>query len=279
MATLLPIPYTQWRSGPVTGTLEVLPSVHSPQLGNDRPVVIYLPPSYRHVPECRYPVIYLHDGQNLFDRTTSYIGVEWGVDETLEALSTEGIEAIAVGIWNTEQRMSEYSPFPNWFMGRGEAYLDFIVDTVMPTIAQLYRVLPGRNNTVLFGSSMGGLISLYGFITRPHIFGRVGAMSPAFWVGNGMMHTVVRERPFVPGRIYIDHGTREYNPYRMRDVLLEKGYRLGEDLVYLSERGGEHDERAWARRLPNALRFLLKGQDATPHDLHVDPAPLASDKP
>ncbi|MCS6773428.1 MAG: alpha/beta hydrolase-fold protein [Thermoflexales bacterium] len=259
MTTPKPLPYREWRSGLVSGTLEVFPDVYSPQLGNRRPVVVYLPPSYARAPERRYPVIYFHDGQNLFDPATSYIGIEWGVDETLEALSKEGVEAIAVGIWNTEQRMSEYSPFPNWFKGRGEAYLDFIVHTVKPMIERVYRVMPGREHTVLFGSSMGGLISLYGFITRPQVFGRVGAMSPAFWVGNGMMHALVRERPFVPGRVYIDHGTREYNPHRMRDVLLEKGYRLGEDFTYVSERGGEHDEAAWARRLPNALRFLLSG--------------------
>lgn len=252
-----PIPYAEWRTAPVTGCLEVFPEVYSPQLGNTRPIVVYLPPSYARTTRRRYPVLYMHDGQNLFDPATSFIGVEWQVDETLERLSAEGIEAIVVGIWNTPQRLAEDRPFPRWFHGRGEAYLDFIVETVKPLIERTYRTRRGREHTGIFGSSMGGLISTYAFFTRPAVFGLIGAMSPAFWVGKDAIYALVRASPFVPGRIYIDHGTHEYNPQRMRDVLLEKGYRLGEDLCYISERGGQHNEVAWARRLPNALRFLL----------------------
>ncbi len=257
-ATPKPIPYAAWRNTPVAGHLEVWAEVHSPQLGNTRPIVVYLPPSYARTVRKRYPVLYMHDGQNLFDATTSFVGIEWGVDETMEQLSHEGIEAIVVGIWNTPQRMAEYCPFPQWFEGRGEAYLDFLVHTVKPLVDHTYRTRREREHTGIFGSSMGGLISLYAFFTRPQVFGFVGAMSPAFWVGNGAIHALVRARPCVPGRIYIDHGTEEYNPQRMREVLIEKGYRLGATLRYVTERGGQHHESAWARRLPEALRFLLR---------------------
>lgn len=251
-------PYREWRgdAGSVVGNVEVWPNVRSPQLGNERHVLVYLPPSYT-TGRRRYPVIYMHDGQNLFDRATSFIGVEWQVDKTMEALSAEGREAIIVGIYNTEHRMSEYNPFTNWWQGTGEKYLAFITDTLKPAIDGAYRTRAERKHTGILGSSMGGLISLYALFKRPDVFAWMGALSPAFWVGGGAMHEFVRKAPFVPGRIYIDHGTREYNPSRMRNVLIEKGYRLDKDFKYVVENGGEHNEAAWARRLPDALRFLL----------------------
>ncbi len=231
--------------------------VYSPQLDRARDVVVWLPPTYD-TSQQRYPVLYMHDGQNLFDRATSFAGVEWQVDETMTMLASEGIEAIIVGMGNTKARMSEYNPFPNWRHGTGEGYLDFIVDTLKPMIDATYRTKTAREYTGIMGSSLGGLISTYAFFKRPHVFGVCGALSPAFWVGSGAIHEVVRESPKVEGRIYLDHGTRENNPARMRDVLLDKGYRLDHDLLYVREEGGEHNEAAWARRLPNALRFLLR---------------------
>jgi predicted alpha/beta superfamily hydrolase len=242
----------------VVGDVHVLADVHSPQLGNRRRVLVYLPPSYRRG-ERRYPVLYFQDGQNLFDRATSFAGEEWQVDETLEALSGQGLEAIAVGVdHGGDQRLSEYNPLPGGVQpARGGAYVSFLVDTLKPLIDANFRSLPDRAHTGVVGSSMGGLISLYAFFRRPDAFGLVGALSPAFWMGRGAIYEYVRAAPLVPGRIYLDNGTHENSARRMRDLLVERGYRPGRDLKYVAEKDGEHRESAWARRLPEALRFLL----------------------
>src|SRR4051812_44441306 len=245
------------------GTVMVLEGVESPELGNARDLLVYLPPSYARG-DRRYPVIYMHDGQNLFDRATSF-GEEWEVDQTLEEASSEGLEAIVVGIPNTDQRLDEYSPFRDrrhQHGGQGDAYLDFLVDTVKPVIDRDFRTRPGRESTGIAGSSMGGLISLYAFFSRPRTFGFAGVMSPALWFGSRGIFRYVKDRPHTPGRIYLDIGTNEggealSDARRMRSLLEEKGYRAGHELQFYVELGGGHNERAWARRLRQSLRFLL----------------------
>ncbi|HKP74206.1 MAG TPA: alpha/beta hydrolase-fold protein [Longimicrobiaceae bacterium] len=247
----------------VVGTVMVLEGVESPQLGNRRDLLVYLPPSYARG-DRRYPVIYMHDGQNLFDRATSF-GEEWEVDQTLEAASGEGLEAIVVGIPNTEARLDEYSPFHDRGHGqggRGDDYLRFIVETVKPIVDRDFRTRPEREATGIAGSSMGGLISLYAFFACPQTFGFAGVMSPALWFGARGIFGYVRERPFTPGRIYLDIGTNEggealNDARKMKSLLEEKGYRTGRDLLFYVEMGGRHNERAWARRLKHVLRFLL----------------------
>jgi predicted alpha/beta superfamily hydrolase len=258
-------PYVEHYAGEhsISGTVLVLPDVWSPQLENRRDILIYLPPSY-FASERRYPVLYMQDGQNLFDAATSFASVEWGVDETLEALSHDGLEAIAVGIPNMgERRINEYTPPANpWWRGTGHRYVAFVVDTLKPLIDRDFRTQPDRMHTGLFGSSLGGLISLYAFFTRSDVFGLVGAMSPSLWVGGGVILDQIRESPHVAGRIYIDHGTQESSAQRLADFLLAKGYHDGEDLRYVVDRQGRHTEADWARRLPNALRFLLRDSRA-----------------
>jgi len=247
----------------VVGTVKVLEGVESPQLGNRRDLLVYLPPSYGRG-DRRYPVIYMHDGQNLFDRATSF-GEEWEVDQTLEAASGEGLETIVVGIPNTEDRLDEYSPFHDRGHrkgGGGDRYLDFIIQTVKPIVDRDFRTRPERAATGIAGSSMGGLISLYAFFRHPGTFGFAGVMSPALWFGHRAIFDYVRSRPHVPGRIYLDIGTNEGNEAlndarRMKALLEEKGYRTGRDLLFFVEMGGRHNERAWARRLRHTLRFLL----------------------
>jgi len=262
----------QWLEYPreVTGTLKVLKDVPSPQLGNVRDLLVLLPPSWQEEGR-RWPVLYMQDGQNLFDPATSFAG-EWGVDETMAKLSKDGIEAIVVGIPNTgHQRLDEYSPFhdPRLGGGKGEAYLDFLVSTVKPLVDAGFPTEPGRESTGILGSSMGGLISLHAFFRRPDVFGLCGALSPAFWFARGALFDAVRSAPLVPGRIYLDTGTREIGrlpfrrPFRrnsaaeMHALLRRKGYQDGVDVRYVAEKGGEHNEAAWRRRLPGALRFLL----------------------
>ena len=252
--------YREWRGygyHTVTGELRVLPHLYSPQLDNQRDIFVLLPPSY-HATIRRYPVIYMHDGQNLFDRALGFAGNEWEVDETLARMASENIEAIVVGIPNTEKRFQEYNPFPQIWEGSGDRYLSFIIDTIKPIIDRDFRTLPDREHTGTFGSSMGGLISLYAFFQRPDVFSFAGVMSPAFWIGGGAIYQYVEQQPFVQGKIYLDNGTREQSARRMKQMLLSKGYRLKRDLLHVVETDGEHNEAAWARRLPDALRFLLK---------------------
>jgi predicted alpha/beta superfamily hydrolase len=242
----------------VRGNIQVTLDFYSPQLDNRRTLLVYLPPSY-HYSNDFFPVLYMQDGQNLFDAATAYGGVEWQVDETMEKLAEEGREAIVVGVHHAgNDRIAEYNPFPfgRW-AARGEQYVAFLTDTVKPLIDSTFRTQPGRWHTGILGSSMGGLISLYAFFRRPDIFGFVGALSPSLWLAQDEIYNYVRGRPFVDGRIYLDHGTRENSAKPMRDLLRQKGYRMGQHLKYVAEKGAQHTESAWARRLPDALRFLL----------------------
>jgi predicted alpha/beta superfamily hydrolase len=263
----------------VTGHLFVMEQVHSPQLNNQRDILVYLPPSYDRSAasaDHRYPVIYMHDGQNLFDAATSFVG-EWQVDETLEFLSGEGIEAIAVGIPNiSERRVHELSPFKHAgeSEGLGDAYLLFIVETVKPLIDASFRTMPDREHTGILGSSLGGLISLYAFLKHPDVFGFAGIVSPALSSGDNALFRMVEQMASIPpGRLYMDVGTNEGGNIlkdpaaipafsrryleavrQMRDLLRAKGC---QQLKYVEDPDAVHNEGAWARRLPDALRFLL----------------------
>jgi predicted alpha/beta superfamily hydrolase len=218
----------------------------------DRPLWIYLPPSYEQTSR-DYPVLFAHDGQNLFDEDSSFSG-EWQADETLEQLAhDEGLEAIVVAVANSgSKRMTEYSPFT----GTGEAYVDYLVDEVRPFVADAFRIAREPARTGVLGSSAGGTISLYAIASRPDVFGLAGVLSPAFWWLGDAMFDYLRGRD-VTGRIYMDIGDRERgvdNMLRMVEVLESRSV----ELHHAVEPGGEHNEAAWARRLPDALRFLLR---------------------
>ena len=236
--------------------LEVLEGVPSPELGNQRDVLVYLPPSYRGSRRS-YPVLYMHDGQNLFDPATSFAG-EWGLGRAMNAAARRGHEGIVVGIPNMgEERISEYSP-----SHQGPGYVTFLADTLKPLVDQRFRTRRSREHTIIAGSSMGGLISLWALFRRPESFGVAGALSPSLWFANGAIFSELDRCPFVPGRIYLDIGTLEgaehvANARRMRDLLSRKGYRLGRDLRWLEARTGRHDERSWGQRFARALPFLL----------------------
>ncbi len=266
----------------VGGHVVAARDIWSPQLGNRRDVLVYLPPSYETVAKARYPVIYMQDGQNLFDETTSFVG-EWGVDKTLDRLARErGLETIVVALPNGgEERMAEYSPYPDPDIGggRGNTYLAFVVETVKPLIDRSFRTFPDRAHTAIAGSSMGGLISLYAFFALPAVFGGVVAMSPSLMFAQQALFSFIRFSPFVGGRVYFDIGGREFEPgvrnrllqhlyrmrlfavtRRMRDLLVKKGYHAGKDMMYVEDPGGIHHEAAWARRLPGAVAFLSQGR-------------------
>jgi predicted alpha/beta superfamily hydrolase len=254
------------------GPLKILRGLHSPQLNNARDITVYLPPSYPTSGDRRYPVLYMHDGQNLFDPKTSFAG-EWDVDGMIDATSGEGLEAIVVGVPNMgPERCNEYSPFddPKHGPAKGDAYLGFLVDTVKPIIDADFRTNPAREQTGIVGSSMGGLISLYAFFKRPDVFALAGVMSPALWYGERKVFDFLQQSAHVHGRMYVDVGTKEgtqelRDVTRLRDQLLEHGYRHGQDLLFIVDFGAGHNEQAWARRLKKMLEFFLKQvSDAEP---------------
>lgn len=246
----------------VAGMVKRLPELYSPELDNRRDILVYLPPSYEAGTRA-YPVLYMQDGQNLFDRATSF-AEEWGIDATLEEASGAGIEVIVVAIPNTGSRCDEYSPFIDRKQGGGlgDHYLNFLLDTLKPIIDGAFRTLPDRVNTGIMGSSMGGLISLYAFFRHPEAFGFVGAMSPALWFAERAIFPYLTLAPFVPGRVYLDVGTLEgsvelLDVAKMRELLVAKGYRRGRELLVVVEKGGRHNEQAWGRRFLRAVSFLL----------------------
>jgi predicted alpha/beta superfamily hydrolase len=245
------------------GTIEQIRGVYSPELDNERDILVSLPGGYsarnRH-----YPVIYMHDGQNLFDPATSFSG-SWNVDVAMAEVSLDGLNAIVVGIPNMgRDRLAEYSPFehPHLGGGRGDLYLDFLVNTVKPLIDDRYLTARDREHTGIVGSSMGGLISLYAFFRHPSVFGFAGVLSPSLWLTEAAMFDFIEQAPFAPGKLYLDvgdlEGARHVNKaLRLRDLLEAKGYKLGEDLMWVEEEIGAHHESAWARRFRDALPFLL----------------------
>lgn len=248
-----------WHTPTVVGNLQTRVDFYSPQFDNHRDVHVLLPPSYDAQPDRRYPVVYMHDGQNLFDDRISFGGRDWQVDETMQTLAGEGIEAIIVGVSHTgERRVAEYNPYPFFWNGRGDDYLHFLIEDVKAAVDRDFRTLPDREHTGTLGSSMGGLISLYAFFKAHETFGFAGAMSPAFWVGGGAIYDTVERSSHLPGRIYLDNGTRENSARRMAALLVRKGYQRDVDMKYVIEQDAEHTESAWARRLPDAMRFLLR---------------------
>lgn len=268
-------PYRARPDSTVTGTLlewaGVADEHHSP-----RTLLAWLPPSYGQAPERRYPALYFHDGQNVFDAATGFSG-EWEADETLTRLAQGGLEAIAVGIPNGgARRYHEYSPaphpgFPEDGGGGADDYVAFLTNTVKPLVDGSLRTLPGPDRTVVIGSSMGGLVSLHALLTRPDVFGHAGVMSPAFWTAPVESFTRVQTSPAPTGRIWLDIGGREspefpdrtraywQDAHAMRDLLLDKG--MGERLRFVADPEAPHHESAWRERLPEALRFLLGGNE------------------
>lgn len=231
--------------------------------GLDRDLTVYLPATYDRG-ERHYPVIYMQDGQNLFDPEESFAG-SWRVDIAMDQAAGRGFEGIAVGIPNAgEGRLAEYSPFddPDGGPGRGEEYVTYMAETIKPLVDTRFRTIPDRGTTCVAGSSMGGLISLFAFLARPDVFGATAAMSPSLWYAGRAIFGVVESAPFQAGRIYLDVGRREgeetlADARRLRDLLLAKGYRQGDQLRYVEDRAGGHEEAAWGHRLRAALPFLL----------------------
>jgi len=243
---------------------------------NTRFLRVWLPPGYDDSANTgrRYPVFYLNDGQNLFEASTSFTGVEWEVDETADRLIREGTipPLIIVGLDNAARaRIREYMPYrslhPILLRGQGSRYPNFLIKEVMPFIARNYRVATGPENTGLGGSSLGALIALYTAAARPGMFGRLLLESPALWASNRQMIRASHEVKRWPERIFLATGTAEAgredrNRSVVDDVRELSGIlrRAGLDdrrLRLVIEECATHHEASWARRFPEALGFLF----------------------
>lgn len=263
----------------LTGNFRYHTEFQSQFLGNARGVIIYLPPSYDERSETRYPVLYLHDGQNLFDAATAFLHQEWGVDEAAEELIISGsIEPlIIVGIYNAgEKRLEEYTHVRDrkGQGGRARRHAHFVVEELKPFIDSTYRTLTSASNTGLGGSSLGGLVTLYMGLHYPQVFGKLIAMSPSvWWARRAVLREVRKAQLKSDQRIWLDIGTCEgdepkacvRNVRDLKDALVLRGWSLGADLKFVEDEGAGHDEKAWGARIRDALTFLFPPRNAQDH--------------
>ncbi|HLZ90588.1 MAG TPA: alpha/beta hydrolase-fold protein [Candidatus Acidoferrum sp.] len=243
-------------------------------LRNQRDLIVYLPPSYDEQSHRRFPVLYLHDGQNLFDGATSFVpGMDWHVGHTADDFILTGAvqPIIIVGIYNVGKvRIHEYTPTkaPRLGGGRADRYAKFLMQEVMPFIQHEYRALDDYRVTGMGGSSLGGLLSLYLGLKHPQVFGRIAALSPSVWWNQRVIHRFAAAAPVEPRpRIWLDIGTKEgprivQEVEQFRDILQQKGWRVGRDLYYQRVEGAEHNEAAWARRVGPFLQFLYPATES-----------------
>jgi predicted alpha/beta superfamily hydrolase len=242
-------------------------------LPGDRDVIVYLPPNYHQQPEQTYPVLYMQDGQNLFDGQTSYIqGRTWAMREHADQAIEAGEVAplVIVGIYNTgDRRLAEYTPDPDLQLGGGEAanYGRLLTEELMPWIATRYRVRTGREHTGIGGSSLGALVSLYLALRHPQHFGKLAILSPSVWWNRKSILSTLDERtPQIQERpqIWLDVGDQEGRPTLENAELLNQrleanGWQPEKTLHFERVAGGAHDESSWARRVRPMLRFLFPG--------------------
>ncbi|MEL6244238.1 MAG: alpha/beta hydrolase-fold protein [Pseudomonadota bacterium] len=268
----------------VLGELIYWRDVPSQFMEPDRHVEIWLPPGYREDSERRYPVIYMADGQNLFDPRLSYTRTDWGVDESIVRLMNAGeIEpAIVVGVWNTERRAHEYSPWHG-----APDYARFLIEELIPKVNAEFRTLTGPENTMHAGSSMGGLISWHMVKEHPDVFGSCGCVSTHVSLSDWQIANYIGQiEPKDPedrtlfidrsmdsgpapshGRYWFDWGTAGLDatypePHaRLRDWYLAAGHIEGETVVFREYPGADHNETAWRARADDVFRFLLSKND------------------
>ncbi len=226
-------------------------------LQNERDIIVWLPSSYSNESKKSYPVLYMHDGQNIMNPKTSFAGVDWQVDEaTARLIKTHQLnEIIIVGINNTPDRLEEYSDCE-----KGTNYLRFIVEELMPFVNSNYRTKTEPDNTAIMGSSMGGLISFLAAWKFPNVFGKAGCLSSSFYYDNEKAIELVNnyngEKKNI--KVYIDHGEDGLlRGQKMFCALSAKGFIIGTDVDYFYAVGAQHNEAAWADRLDRPLLFLF----------------------
>jgi len=258
---LIPVP-------PGPAGLDFIRGVSSQFLTPDRDIIIYTPPGYDEALGTRYPVLYMHDGQNLMDPATSAFGTAWEIDDIATTLIGDArIEPIIiVGIYNSGDRIAEYTPVPDANRGGGNAdnYGRFIIEELKPDIDATYRTKPEAASTGLAGSSLGGLVSMYLGLEHSEVFTRLGVVSPSVWWANlDIVTRVLALTAKLPLKIWLDIGTAEggggavEDARTLRDALIAEGWVLGQDLKYGEYEGAAHNEAAWAARSDDILEALF----------------------
>lgn len=243
--------------GQVTGTV----ITHRNRTGAGvlpRDIHVWLPPSYDSEPAKRFPVLYMHDGQQIFDPRTSTHGVDWQIDEAVTRLAADGKmrEIIVVGVNNTANRGNEYSDTAD-----GKAYQNFLIQNVKPFIDEHYRTLSGREHTAVMGSSMGGIASFLLVWHHPDVFSMAACLSPAFFLDWDELKNPAWPIPGMPVRIYMDNGgiglEERLQPGcdLMLEALKSKGFILGKDLLWFKDKNAEHTEAEWAKRAWMPLQY------------------------
>jgi len=251
--------------------IKIIKNFESKIMNNKRNIRIYLPPSYSAQPDKYYPVLYVHDGQNIFDALESYSGQSWNLHHTADSLIKDKMieEIIIVAVDNMgEERLSEYAHQDGFFQGaeikaRGIKYERFFIKELMPFIERKYRVKKGSENTALMGSSMGGLVTFNMGLRRPDLFGKLGVVSPSLWWGDNDAAAKLKSYDYqgLKSKIWLDTGDAEGRFMSFtEDVIAEiknikNNYDL--DLVYYQAPDAVHSESAWAKRVHSPLIYFF----------------------
>ncbi len=236
-------------------------TIEAPQLSTSKKIWVYLPKNYN-LTKKKYPVIYMHDGQNLFDTKTAFAG-EWNIDETLDSIHAQ---VIVIGIENGgDKRMDELTPFKNTKHGGGKAdlYLDFMIKTLKPYVDKTYRTKSNAKNTTIFGSSLGGLISFYAALKHPEIFGKVGCFSPSFWFNRNEILDLISKTKTFKTKIYFLCGDSEGDDDMIRDLITVEEIinskrceclKLNKKIII---KDGNHNEKLWREGFKKAYLWLF----------------------
>lgn len=276
----------QWQGSDrstLTGDFQIFFDFKSRYLPRSRHIYVWLPPDYKASRSIKYPILLGQDGQNLFDASTSYLGVEWELDEAAQTLISrmEIDPMIIVGVANTEDRIREYTPFGETAGGGGAPeYGRFVIEELLPFLVKRFKVDTRSPRNCALGASVGALAALHLFTRYPRLFGACAALSPASWFAKGSLAAWVDETEFpAAGRLWIDVGTEEgvadstgvtdavRQMRRVRKSLEKKGLVAGKTLFYHEEPGAEHNELAWQRRMPRVLKALYGRQFANLKDV------------
>ncbi|HUS01446.1 MAG TPA: alpha/beta hydrolase-fold protein [Chitinophagaceae bacterium] len=231
-----------------------------PQLNRTRRIWVYLPGDYATTKK-KFPVLYMHDGQNIFDEATSGFG-EWGVDEALDSLFKQGIkECIVIGIDNGTKRMSEYNPyeFKPYGAGEGDKYVDFLANTLKPYIDKTFRTKADKKNTFIAGSSMGGLISLYAVMKYPKVYGGAGIFSPAFQTAPVLENDLAKSAKKIKSRLFFYAGGQESTTMISNMQKIEAAIKaLSSSKIYERvDMEAKHNEPAWRKYFPEFYKWII----------------------
>jgi len=255
------------------GEYSIIGTIYSPQLNNTRDIIVYTPPSYyENTLKTQTNILVMQDGQNLFNASTSYAGVAWDCQDTVNSYVVQGLmeEVLIIGVYNTPDRIDEYTYsydpcYTTDFRGncvggggKGDLYLDFLIENVIPWVSTMFRIDTERINLGILGSSLGGLISCYGAWTRPSVFSKGGCMSSSFWWNYRDFNEVILATYPKPAdeTIYLDSGNccpiptgdDHYQTAQVRNTMESLGLTMNQTLFYYLDEGGQHSEYYWGQR-------------------------------